>query len=45
MAYVDEEKEAAGEATDVTMAERETPTRTATVSETETSTGALPAND
>jgi hypothetical protein len=46
MADVDEE-EAAGEASDITMAETktETTTRTATETQTEIETGALPTND
>jgi hypothetical protein len=47
MADVDEEEEAAGEETDVMMAESETEpaTRSATDTETEIETGALATND
>jgi len=45
MADVDKEEEAAGEARDVTMAEIENATRTATGTEPETGTGALATND
>ena len=45
VAEVDEEEEAAGGARNITMAEIETGTRTATDIETETETGALASHD